>query len=262
MEWFLAHDWLTLTVSNPTSQQSPDGLAANAVSVGKGNYGASWVGDDVLECNITSGAIRPSAAVFALVCDASDDAEITLRRGTIASPGDLVCTFEKCSPANLWIGFSDLTADTSAWYLKIDDSGAGTVSDPVTLEVAFFGIAARVVLGGGTEGLDIARPAQTRAVVDLSTHSAGQLGADFAAEQPTLCTLTMQVGSHEDTAAWARLRLAWLACKTVRPVLMCADKDRATEYGVTVLGRFAAMPSEAVEPGMMVGSSLSVVEMM
>lgn len=264
MEWFLAHTWLTATVTNPTSEQSPDGLAANATTYGLGNLGASWVGDegdDVLECNVATAAIDPSTAAFALVCDAGDDAVITLRRGTIASPGDLVCTFAKCSPANVWVGFSAVSTLTSSWYLRIDDSAASDPSDPVAREVAFFGVAPRVVLGGGSEGLDIARTAQARAVTDLSTHSAGQLGADFASEQPTLYGLTLAVGSHEDTAGWARLRAAWLAAKTVRPVLMCADKERVAEYGVTVLGRFAAMPSEAVEPGMMVTSSVTVVEM-
>lgn len=265
MEWFVAHAWLTLSVSSPSSENPPDGIAANAVIYGKGNLGPSWVGDEgdgVLDGNVTSDAIRPSSAVFALVCDASADAEITLRRGTRASPGDLVCTLQKCTPANLWIGFSTLTADTSSWYLRIDDSGAIGPSDAVAIEAKFFGIAPRVVLGGGTEGFDIARPAQMRQPTDLSTHATSQLGADFAAEQVTQYALTLQVGSHEDTAAWARLRTAILACKTVRPVLMCADKDRATEYGVAVLGRFTAMPGEPVDLGMMVSGAVSIVEVL
>lgn len=257
MEWFVAYDWLDLTVSNPTSESSPDGLAANAVTYGVGNLGASWVGDegdDVLECNITGEAIRPSSAVFALVCDASADAEITLRRGTIASPGDLVCTFAKCKPANLWIGFSEVTADTSSWYLRISDPG--DPSNPVAIEVKFFGIAPRVALSG------IGRPAQTRAPADLSTHAAGQLGADFAAEQVTQFTHTMQVYAHEDTAALESLWTAIDAVKTVRPILSCADRVNATKRGYSVLGRLPAIPVASVEPGMMVGFPLTVVEML
>jgi hypothetical protein len=261
MEWFVAYDWLTLTVSDPTSENGPDGLAANAVIYGQGNLGPSWVGDeddDVLECNITSDAIRPSSAAFAMVCDASDDAEITLRRGTIGSPGTLVTTFAKCWPANVWIGFSEVTADTSSWYLRISDPG--DPSNPVAIEVKFFGIAPRVSLTGS--GGAIGRPAQTRAPADLSTHAAGQLGADFASEQPEQFTLTMQVYAHEDTDELEDLWTAIDSVKTVRPILACADRVNATKRGYSVLGRLPALPVAPIEPGMMEGFSLTVVEML
>ena len=263
MEWFLAHAWLTATVTNPTSEQSPDGLAANATTYGLGNLGASWVGDegdDVLECDVATSAIDPSTGVFALVCDAGDDAVITLRRGTIASPGDLVCTFAKCSPANVWVGFSAVSTLTSSWYLRIDDSAASDPSDPVAREVAFFGVAPRVVLFGSS--VVTGRPGQAGSLADLSTHTPSQLGADFASEQVTQFTQTFAVTGHEDDAGLDRLWAAMLACKTVRPVLSCLDKDRATSRRQTVLGRFTALPPEPAEPGMMVAFSVSVVEMM
>lgn len=260
MEWFVAHAWLAATVSNPSDQSSPDGLAANAVVYGLGNLGPSWVGESPLTADVATDAIRPSSAVFVLVCDASDDSEITLRRGTRASPGTLVTTFAKCWPANVWIGFSEVTADTSSWVLSIDDP-SGTVSDPATVEVKFFGIAPRVALFSAA-GASIGRPAQTRTPADLSTHAQSQLGADFAAEQPTLHTQAMQVYAHDDETALGLLRRAIHAVKTVRPILSCTDKDTATSYGNTVLGRLPALPVEQVEPGMMVGFALSVVEML
>lgn len=267
MEWFCAYDFVSEsgTVANPNGEQSPDGLAENLLTRDGANLGPSWVGfdgDEMIECDITTSSVDPSACVFFLVCDASDAATITLRRGTIAVPGSLVTTLTKCSPAHLWIGFSDVTTNTDQWTLQIDDTGAGTPSNPATLSAQFFGIGTRIVLGGAGHGLSVSRPSQSRALVDLSTHATGQLGADFANEQPSQFTLALEVGSHEDTDKWALLRAAWLSCKTVRPVLMCADKDRATEYGVTVLGRFVAMPVESVSPGMVVSSSVTVVEML
>lgn len=267
IEQFVAHSFESVdaTVSDPTSEQSPDGLAVNAVTFDGSTLGPSWV----LGAGATSGSTNviaaddiddPSAFVFFAKVNATDDAVLRFYAGDKTDPDrGLLCELSRCKPATgLFVGFATSTDPIADRLMSFD------INDPdfdgAALEVKFF-FATRRAINGGDQPLSVGRPSHTRTTDDLSTQTDGQTGAVFSAKQPRRYTQAWPFLSHEDTTGLHVIERAWDACGITEPVFSCLDKDTFEKRGRCVLGLFTDSFGAQVEAGMIASGTQAVREM-
>lgn len=240
------------TVSNPTSQTSPDGLAANAVTREGGSWGKSWVGAaaaTTVQIDVTVGsAIAPT--VFAVAgCNIAAGATVELYRGPQAGPRTLIATASKCSPANLWVGFPTSGTTGTVFSVKITDATASQIEVPY------------VVFGTSVTISHLLRPGRGYERVDPSEITRGKTGAKWTLEQRKSTVLSVTINGHDTDSDIAALRTALESVGITRPLLVCLDDADATSHAHTVLGLVRAMPPERLAAGLMTSWGIDVEEM-
>lgn len=239
------------TISNPTSQASPDGLAANLVTRSGSVLGPDWVAgdtDSTIECDITFGTPISPGYVVIVASNLSAAASVKLYRGPVAGPRTLVATLGKCSPANVWIAVMNGISPSAKFSLTIVDNVA-----TLPLQIPYLRMGARVALDG------LYRERRDPELVDLSTHTGGQLGSSMSCEQRTQFKMVFPLKGT--TASFFNLRLAFEAVKTVRPLVVCFDDADPTAYGNTIVGLLQSIPVQKTDPGMLVSVDMVVNEL-
>lgn len=257
MKWSFAYNAASesATVSNPTSEQGPDGLAANVVVRDGTSHGPSWVGtagatskgcDFTLSVPILPGyvvVVNPrysAAAVPKLWHNHQADTPVEL------------CTLAKCSPANIWVGKPSGASGTNLSYTVSD---AGAPSTGLETPLILFGTRVDITT------FSVGRLSRGYTAHDLSTRQGGQLGAVWTCAQRRQFRQQIQVMAQDATGGLAALRALWAAVGLSGVVCSFLDFDDPTHYGNTNVGFFDADLTEAIEPGLVTNFPLTVVEM-
>lgn len=257
MRWSFGYNPISAsaTVSNATSERSPDGLAANVVTRSGSSWGKSWVataGATSKGCDFTLGSPILPGYVAVIGANYSDAAVVKLYVGSrTASPVEL-CTLEKCDPANIWIG---KPAGSSGTVLSYSVSDAGAPAAGLETPLIVFGT--RLDMDDAALG----RPSSSHGALDLATQSRGQLGAVWTCEQVRQFRQAFQVDGHDAEGSLWSIRGMWSWCGRSRPILSCLDFDDPTHYGNTNFGLLEQDLTEALADGLMSSFPMSVLEM-
>lgn len=252
MDIRLAHSFPSVdaTVSDQSSQQSPDGLAANVVLHGSGSLGKPWVATAAatsMSCKLTFGsAITPTLCL--LVTNASDAATVTLRRDP-DSADELVGTLERCKPTSTWLDFFSTTSDDE-WLISISDAGA-----PDPLICYFAALGTHTQLSGGAT-----IPTSARQHADPSLGVQLRDGSTVFNPQPRMYRKTVEIHGGYGDDSLSELQTILDTVGVTEPVLFTTDATNFNDRGVTVFGRFEAVPEEPLE-GAMVRYPLTIQEL-
>jgi len=258
MKWVFAYNPASesATVSAPTSEQSPDALAENAVLRGGASLGRSWkatAGATTKSCNFTLGGAVVVDYVAVIGANYSDSAEPKFYFRHQSAPGrTLVATLAKSDPANVWIAAVTGGKSGTNWSYTVDDASAD--ADGIETPLIVFGVRSEIELGA------LGRPTRAPVAIDPSTIVRGQLGAAFACEQVRQFRQAFAITGSEADAGLATLRALWAWAGKSRPVLSCLDLDDPTAWGATNFGLLEADLAFATEPGMISSGNISILE--
>ena len=248
----MAHSFPSVdaVVSNPSSEQAPDGLAVNLVRHGHGTLGKPWVAAAAatsMSCKLTfSSAIARSFC--AIVTNASPSATIELYRDPDGA-NVLHATLLQCEPTSCWLRYFSTVSDTE-WGITVTDA-SGT--DP--LIVYFAALGNSVSMSGGATV-----PRSSPQHADPSIEVPLRNGGSVFNPQPRLFRKTFDIHGGFGDASLAEIQEVLDVVGRTEPVLVTTDAPNFNDRGVTVLGRFEQIPEEPLE-GAMTRYPLTVQEL-
>lgn len=253
MKWSFAYDFASIdaTVSNPSTESTPDGLAENCVVPSGTSLGMSWVGEAGVPGKSCDFSIGCTASFVAVVgANYSDDAVVRFYRDVTASQSLLV-TLTRCSPANVWAGVFPATS-FSAWSYAVSDIGA-----PATgLETPLILFGSRVDISSASIG----RPSRAYAQIDPAPRAGGQTGAVWTAKQRRQFRQAFSVSGHNDTDGIDDLRSMWESVGRSGLIVSMLDSDDLDGYGNTNVGIIENDLTEAIGLGMTTAFDVSILE--
>lgn len=256
MKWSFAYNAASesATVSSPTSEQGPDGLAANVVVRDGTSLGPSWVGGAGATskgCDFTLSVPILPGYVVVVGANYSAAAVPKLWHNHQADTPVELCTLAKCSPANIWVGKPSGASGTNLSY-TVSDAGAPSTG----LETPLILFGTRVDL----TDFEVGRPTANYTAHDLSARTQGQLGAVWTQKQRRQFRQAIQCLSHDAFGSMAAIRAMWEAVGLSELLVSFLDFDDPTHYGNTNVGFFESDLTEAIEAGLMSGFPWSILE--